>query len=408
VNKFTPEFQKRRRQLLIAGTAVSTGALLPVRVSYASGKSALIAASLEISHITSLSDDAILAGINLAIHDLNHTAGNRGHSWELLTYDNGSIPSRATSNLLELAKRENLAGVFGGKFSPAVLSMVPIAKALRIPVFAPWSAADDITGDPDKSQFVFRLSMRDTWAMSKLVDRAIQRGYQKIGLILPNSGWGRSCGNAIKNKLASVNEKNRPAVLRQTYQWGGESTMLPYYLALENQEVGAVILIANEHETAMLASEIVKNLGSRRKLPIFCHWGIVGGDTVGLSENAILKLDVSFVQTFNFMKNKTTATSSIGARAAKMLAIDNIYKFPAQVGIAHAYDLMMMIGSAVKNLPKITGPGVAEALTSIKSHEGIIKKYVSPYANRSHDALAESDVFFCRYASNGEIHPDPD
>lgn len=401
-------FQKRRRQLLIAGTALSTSALLPVRVSCAAGKSALIAASLEISHITSLSDDAILAGINLAIQDLNSTASANGFSWEFLTFDNGSIPSRGTAHLRELAKRENLAGVFSGKFSPVVTSMMPLARELRIPIFAPWSAADSITENPEKARFVFRLSMRDTWAMSKLVDRALQRGYQKLGLIRPNSGWGRSCSLAIAKKIASINGTKRLELLTQSYQWGGESTMLPYYLAVENAGADAVILIANEPETALLAYELATNLSRRKKLPFLSHWGLVGGDTISQSKRTIHELDISFVQTFNFMRTKTPAASSIAARAEKILFIDNIHKFPAQVGIAHAYDLMMMIGTAVKKLSRITGPGLAEALTSIKSHQGIIKNYFSPYANGSHDALAESDVFFCRYVSNDEIHPDPD
>lgn len=399
--------QIRRRQLLLAGAALSTSALLPIRVSNAAGKSAVIAASLEISHTSSLSDDAILAGLNLAIQDLNTAAGTQGFSWELLTYDNGSLPGRGVAHLHEMAQRENVAGVFCGKFSPVVLAMMPISKELRIPLFAPWSAADPITDSPEQAQFVFRLSMRDSWAMSKLVYRAMQRGYRRLGLLTPNSGWGRSCVNAIEKNLSMLTKFKQPVLTKIIYNWGGEPTMLPYYLGLVNAGAEALVLVANEPEAALLAQEMVANLPAHKRLPILSHWGVTGGDTIGLSKRTILELDISFVQTFNFRRTKTPAAASIATRAAKLLGTDSIHAFPAQVGIAHAYDLMMMIGTAISPLAKITGPAVAEAMTRIQSHQGIIKRYVSPYARGSRDALAEADVFFCRYSANGEIQPDP-
>ena len=396
--------QKHRRQLLLAAGALSTGAVLPVRLSNAAGKSAVIAVSAEISHITSLSDEAVIAGLTLALQDLNATTGATGFSWELLKYDNGSIPSRGVAHLRELAKRENLAGIFGGKFSPVVLAMMPVSKDLGIPLFAPWSAADDITADPERAQFVFRLSMRDSWAMSKLVERAVRRGYRTLGLLVPNSGWGRSCVNAIEKKISTL--ANGPTLTQQFYNWGGETTLLPQYLALVNAGAQALVLVANESEAALLAGEIVEKPPANRRLPILSHWGITGGDTIGLSKRAILQLDVSFLQTFNFLRAKNPAAARLAARAEKLLEVDNIHAFPAQVGIAHAYDLMMMIGAAIRPLSSINGPAVAKAMTSIQSHQGIVKRYVAPYAHGNRDALSEEDVFFCRYAANGEIRPE--
>lgn len=396
--------QKHRRQLLLAAGALASGALLPVRLSNAAGKSAVIAISTEISHVTSLSDEAIIAGLTLALQDLNAATGATGFSWELLKYDNGSIPGRAVDHVRELAKRENLAGIFGGKFSPVVLAMMPVSKELGIPLFVPWSAADDITADPERSQFVFRLSMRDTWAMSKIVERAERKGYRTLGLLTPNSGWGRSCVNAIDKKFSTL--ANGPALTKQIYNWGGETTLLPQYLALVDAGVQALVLVANEPEAALLANEIVEKLPANRRLPILSHWGLTGGDTIGLSKRTILQLDISFVQTFNFRRAKNPAAARLATRAAKLLAVDNIHAFPAQVGIAHAYDLMMMIGAAIRPLSSISGPAVAKAMTNIQSHQGIIKRYVAPYARGNRDALSEEDVFFCRYAANGEIRPE--
>ena len=248
---------------------MSSGALLPVHLSNAAGKSAVIAISTEISHTTSLSDEAVIAGLTLALQDLNAVTGATGFSWELLKYDNGSIPRRGVDHVRELAKRENLAGIFGGKFSPVVLAMMPVSKELGVPLFVPWSAADDITADPERSQFVFRLSMRDSWAMSKIVERGVRKGYRTLGLMTPNSGWGRSCISAIEKKLSTL--ANGPALNQQIYNWGGETTLLPQYLALADAGAQALVLVANEPEAALLANEIVGKLPANRRLPILSH-----------------------------------------------------------------------------------------------------------------------------------------
>ena len=120
------------------------------------------------------------------------------------------------------------------------------------------------------------------------------------------------------------------------------------------------MLVANEPEAALLANEIVGKLPANRRLPILSHWGIAGGDTIGLSKRSILQLDISFVQTFNFQRSKNPAAARLATKAAKLLAVDNIHAFSAQVGIAHAYDLMMMIGAAIHPLSSISGPAVVK------------------------------------------------
>lgn len=397
----------RRRQLLLAGSALCAGSWLPVRIASASGKSAVVAVSAEISHLTSLSDEAIIAGLRIALEDLNKGSGRSGFSWELLTLDNGSIPGRGVAHLRELAQRENLVGVFGGKFSPVVLAMAPVATELKIPLFAPWSAADDITAFPEKSPYVFRLSMRDSWAMSKLVDRAMARGYRTLGLMVPNSSWGRSCVAAIDKKISSISSPGNLRLLREFYNWGGEPTLMPQYHLLQKSGAQALILVANEPEAALLATELAAQPASYQRLPILSHWGLTGGDTVALSKGAILKLDLEFVQSFNFQRNRSAASSRLAQRASAILKTQNIHAFPAQVGIAHAYDLMMLIGSAISQMDKISGPGIVRAMYGIRRHEGVIRTYSRPYSDNRRDALSESDIFLCRYSENGEITPQP-
>lgn len=395
--------QPKRRELILLGGGALAAQFLQIRLASAKNQSALIAFSGEIQHLSSLSDDAIITGMQLALEDLRLAQNKNSLSWELITLNDNSIPARGVANLRALAKKENLVGIFGGKYSPVVLEMSRDAKNLKIPIFAPWSAADTITADPEMTPYTFRLSMRDTWAISAIVDRAVQRNFTKLGLLIPNSGWGRSCLAAAEKKISIIPKAKKPSLEIHWFQWSGADTLLPQYKNMIQMGVNCLMLAANEAETALLAYEIEKS--KLPSLPIISHWGLTGGDTVKLSEDAVLRLNLEFVQTFNFSRTSSTASRLIGQRAAKILNIENINAFPAQNGMAHAYDLMMMIGSAISNIDKISGEAVARAVKNIKQHRGIVKTYIRPFSGKTQDALDQNDIFFCRYASNGEIRP---
>jgi len=395
--------QTKRRKLVFSGGGALAAQFLQIRQASAKNQSALIAFSGEINHPTSLSDDAIIIGIKLALEDLELSQKTKSLSFELITLNDNSIPARGIANLRALAKKENLVGVFGGKFSPNVLEMSLEARNLRIPIFAPWSAADAITADPKMTPYTFRLSMRDSWAIAAIFNRAKKRNFSKLGLLIPNNGWGRSCEAAARQKIDMTPPAEKPELLIEHYQWADPTDLLPHYKTLIQRGIECLILVANESETGFLAYEIIKN--KLATPPIISHWGITGGDSIRLSEGALMKLDLEFVQTFNFNRSSSTTSNLIANRAEKILKIDNIRAFPSQTGIANAYDLMMMIGLAVSNIDKISSEAVTSALKNIKQHHGLIRTYIRPFAGKTQDALSPNDLFFCRFSRNGEIIP---
>lgn len=391
-----------RRRLIQAFGAGALGSLLPVEIVTAAGDPAVVALSLEFGHATSLSDNAIATGVQLAIEDLERAAP--GSRFRILQQDNASIPARGQAHMRELARTANVVGVFTGKYSPVVIEMMPLANELEIPIFAPWSAADQITADPKNTPYVFRLSMTDRWAMAAILKRADAQGLRRIGLLAPNSGWGRSCVAAIENL-----RKRHPrldVVGTQFYSWGGEATLMPQYLALARAGMDALVFVANEGEAALLATELVRGADrAHLKRPILSHWGLTGGDTVGLSKGAILELDYAFVQTYNFSRARTPLARRVATRAEQKLGIEAIGKFAPQGALAHAYDLMSMVGTAVAGLPKLTGRGVMRAMEDVRNHAGVIKTYAQPYRPGVRDALEEADIFFCRYNRDGALLP---
>jgi branched-chain amino acid transport system substrate-binding protein len=83
-----------------------------------------------------------------------------------------------------------------------VVELLPEIHRLKIPFLDPWAAADPITEHGFSPDYVFRLSLRDTWAIESMMRHAAGRGLRKVALLLPNSEWGRSNLRAAQRQVA--------------------------------------------------------------------------------------------------------------------------------------------------------------------------------------------------------------
>ncbi len=165
----------------------------------------LIGLDAEFGHKTSTSAQAVQQGIQIAINEINQAGGVLGgRELKLVTRDNRSVTAIAVDNLKNLAEIPDLVAVFGGKFSPVYIECLPIAQELGILLLDPWGSADPITENHYRPSYVFRLSLKDAWAGPAFVRFAKQQfKATRLGVVLPNTAWGRSNQDAI-NKAAAA------------------------------------------------------------------------------------------------------------------------------------------------------------------------------------------------------------
>jgi branched-chain amino acid transport system substrate-binding protein len=173
----------RRRALAALALAASGVRAQPARP-------VLLAIDAEFGHLTSTSAQAIQRGAQIAVDEINAAGGVLGRPLALELRDNRGVPTRATQNFRDLAAHPDVVAVMTGKFSPAVLESVPLAHELRLPLLAAWSAADSITEAAQRPNWVFRLSLRDEWAIAAMVEHAVRRSRaQRLAILLPRTAW---------------------------------------------------------------------------------------------------------------------------------------------------------------------------------------------------------------------------
>lgn len=350
----------------------------------------------------STSAQAIELGIRVAIDEINRAGGVLGgRPLALKITDNRSVTARGIKNLEKLAKVPDLVAVFEGRFSPVVLECIDKAHQLEMILLAPWSAADAITENGRYPNYVFRLSLRDKFAISTMFRYARKKGAQRVGLLLPNTSWGRSNQTAVQGY--SKHYLLPSVVATAWYNWGDPS-MINKYLTLWQAGAEAIIFVANDVEAAILIPEVAR-LPEQQRLPIISHWGVTGGRFVELVDDALDKVDFSMIQTFSFYKADKARVDRFMTGAGRLFGLSRIEQIKSPVGVGHAYDLTHILARAIDLAGTTDRPAIRDALEQVKNYQGLVKNFKQPFSPTRHDALGADAVFMARYRSDGSIMP---
>jgi len=289
----------------------------------------------EFSLDNSISAQAIELGMKIAIAEINSSGGVlNGRPLELVTRDHGSIPARGIKNIREFAAMPDLVAVFGGRFSPVILEEMPTLKETKTLLLAPWSSADPIIENDIVPNYLFRLSLRDSLAMPMMLRTASQRGFDHVGLLLTNTGWGRS------NKAAAAkyaDQKKQPRIVHTAWYNFKDTSLIDKYDSLIRAGAQAIILVANDDEAAILVKEMAA-LPVDKRVAILSHWGVAGGEFVKQAGPALESVDFTVIQTFSFFNADPKALARF-FKTAKEFGVQRPEDIRAPTGVAHAYDL---------------------------------------------------------------------
>ncbi len=353
----------------------------------------------------STSAQAVELGMRTAIAEINRAGGVlKGRPIELITKDHRSIPARGIRNIEEFARMPDLVAVFGGRFSPVIIEELPTLKATKTLFMATWSSADGIIDNGMKPNYVYRLSLRDSLAMPKLLQTAHKRGLRKVGLLLTNTSWGRS-NLAAAEKFAEAN-KDIAIVQTAWYNWR-DQTLVAKYNALRSAGAQVVVLVANDDEAAVLVREVAA-LPKTERVPILSHWGVTGGEFVQQAGPALNLVDFSVVQTFSFFKADPIQLGRFMRNAATVSKVRRIEDIQGPVGVAHAYDLMHILAKAIDQAGSTDRKAVRDALEKLRPYRGLVKNYAPAFTPTRHEALSARELLIARYRADGVIVPTDD
>jgi len=397
-NPFASRLRNAFAAILMAWMAVCAGAMAapaPVRIGL----------DAEFGLDNSTSAQAVELGLRAAIGEINRAGGVLGgRPLELVNKDHRSLPARGIRNIEEFARMPDLVAVFGGRFSPVIIEELPTLKATRTLFMAAWSSADMIVDNGMRPNYVYRLSLRDSLAMPKMLETARQRGLRNVGLLLTNTSWGRS-NLAAAEKFVDANKDIR-IVQTAWYNWR-DQTLVARYQALRAAGAQIIVLVANDDEAAVLVREVAA-LPPGERMPILSHWGVTGGEFTRQAGPALYQVDFSVIQTFSFFNADKKRLARFMNAAAAVSKIRRIEDIDGPVGVAHAYDLMHILAKAIDLAGSTDRKKVRDALEKVRRHDGLIKTYAPPFTPGRHEALGVRELLIARYRKDGVLVPTDD
>ncbi len=372
-------------------TALATEKKLPVKLGL----------DAEFSLDNSISAQAIELGMQIAIGEINAAGGVLdGRPLELVKRDHGSIPARGIKNIREFATMPDLVAVFGGRFSPVLLEEMNVIKETQTLLMAPWSSADPIIDNGMQPNFAFRLSLRDSLAMPKMLKTCSERRLNKVGLLLTNTGWGRS-NKAAAEKYAEAN--HQPAIVHTAWYNFKDTSLIEKYESLRKAGAEAIVLVANDDEAAILVKEVAA-LPAGQRLPILSHWGVAGGEFVKQAGPALEQVDFTVIQTFSFFTARKPVLERF-FKASASFGLKRPEDIRAPTGVAHAYDLTHILARAINQAKTTDRAKIRGALEEVRNYNGLIKNYVQPFSANRHEALGKDELLMTRFRPDGVLIP---
>jgi branched-chain amino acid transport system substrate-binding protein len=368
---------------------------IPLLISF----SASAQDTIKIGLITALSGqsaragEAITRGLQVAIDELNAKGGALGKKFELVRRDDEATPAKGVIAARELLFKEKVTVLFGGLDTPVSIAIVPIVNEAKMPFMGPWAAGTPITKNGAKDNYVFRVS-----AVDEIVDKAMLQYSQKTfnakncGMILVNNPWGES---NEKGLTAALNAKGMKPAGIEKFE-GNDVDVVPQLTRLKNAGADCLFLVGNVGPS----SQVVKSLDRMGwKPPIVSHWGPAGGRFTELAGPSAK--DVHFVQTYSFFgKLSPVGEKVMKALMAKYPDIKGPGDVTPAVGVANAYDAMMLTALAIQAAGKLDGTAIRNGYYKIGKYEGLIKTYNKPFTPENHDAVNENDYVWTQFIDN--------
>lgn len=343
---------------------------------------------------SALAGEAITRGLTVAIDEINAKGGLLGgRKLELVRRDDEANPAKGVVAARELIFKEKVAVLFGGLDTPVSMAIVPVVNQSKVPFVGPWAAGTGITKNGANPNYVFRVSAVDEIVNVGMLDYAQKNfGTGKFGLILVNNPWGESNENGLYAALAA---KGLKAVGVEKFE-PNDVDIVPQLTRLKAAGADTLFMVGNVGPSA----QVVKSLDRMGwQVPIVSHWGPAGGRFTELAgPNG---KNVHFVQTYSFFgKQSPVGEKVIAALKAKYPNVKGPDDITPAVGVANAYDGMMLAAQAIAAAGSTDSNAVREGFYRIDRYPGLIKTYVKPFAPGKHDAVDSTDYVWAQFIDN--------
>lgn len=305
--------------------------------------------------------DPELKTLELYVEKINASGGVLGKKLELVAYDTGANPKKATTFVKRLIKQDEVVAIMGGSASGETMAILPFVEKAKIPLV---SMAGSIKIVQPVKKFVFKTPATDRMACQKIFEYLKAKKQTNVALISGNGGFGKSMRGECKEVAGDYGIK---IVADETY--GPKDTDMTSQLtkikSMENVQAvvnpgfgqGPAIVTKNFKQLGMTQT-LVQSHGVASKKFIELT-GAAGEGVIVASPPVVV---ASLLEDSNPIKN--VALQYIKDYEGK-------YNIPVSTFGGYAYDALNLIVNAIKSANSSKPKAIRDAIEATQGYVGL-------------------------------------
>ena len=305
--------------------------------------------------------DPELKTLKLYVEKINASGGVLGKKLELIAYDTGANPKKATTFAKRLINQDEVVAIIGGSASGETMAIIPIISKSKIPLV---SMAGSIRIIKPVKKYAFKTPATDRMACQKIFEYLKTKSLTNIALISGNGGFGKSMRAQCKDVASDYGIK---ILADETY--GPKDTDMTAQLTKikGNASVQAVVNPGFGQGPAILTKNF-KQLGMTQVL-VQSH-GVASKKFIELTDDASEGVIIASppVVVASLLKD---------SNPIKKIALDYIkdyeakYNAPVSTFGGYAYDALNIIVNAIETAKSYEPKAIRDTLESTTNYVGL-------------------------------------
>ena len=283
-------------------------------------------------------------GIDLAVKDINNAGGVNGKKLVAIHEDNESDPKKAISAFNKLTDSQGVKYIIGPNWSNSGIPLVALADKTKTVVISPSLGVKEFN---EGSPYLFNTWPHDDLLSRNLADYVFKKGYRNVAVFGVLDVWNKQQTKAFSERFVQLGGKIS-FIYEPTTNTKDERTEILKLKA--DKSIDAVIMTNSGFSLVDITAEQMRDFGV--KLPLFS----ITIDQKLISECKGACDGMTFL---TFLTPSVTFEQKYKAVYAGR---------DVEIGADSAYDAVMMLAQAMKEVRSTDTKKVAKYLAEIKEY----------------------------------------
>jgi len=342
----------------VAGTLAACNAS-PSGTNGADGDTIKLGVNYELSGDVATYGQASVAGIKMAIEEVNAAGGIDGKQIEIVEVDNKSDAAEATTLATRLMSQDGVIACMGPATSGNFKATIPVAQDNQVPVVSGSATADDVTVEADGvKEYAFRICFNDSFQgtiMAQYADENLSAG---TAVIIQDNSSDYATGLAA---AFTAELEMRGGSIAATEGFTAGDTDFNSILTRLRGETFDVIYLPGYYSEAGLIIKQARDLGI--DAPILGADGFDSPTLLELAGTGPLN-EVYFTNHYSSIDEDPAVVDFIAAFQEANGEEPNAFH-------ALGYDLGKFVADAVSRASELTGEAVKTAMAETQGFTGV-------------------------------------